>query len=391
MSYRFLVVTSNSLAFLQHIYSRRANLAALPYAEQRDELLFESFGWSDAHALAFRALGHEADTLIVNAEPLQIRWAEEHGMTALARELRWGSGASLFGKAVRPLSTLLKARRRRLFAEIFLAQVKQYQPDVLLVQLQTSLPSSAILAARAYTRLTIAQLASRFPAYADLFGVYDFIISAFPHYVRLFNDCGLHSVYLPQAFQSLFLERCRTRYKDDGAPKYDAVFIGSVSDQHLGRLQWLDELAATGLVDIFLSTDGLRYTPELPEPLRSHHHPPVYGLAMYDIYRRARLALNAHPEISGPYATIMRLYETTGAGTMLLTDERRNLSELFEPGKEVVTYSSIQDCVDKVQYYLDHEEERAAIARQGQQRTLSEHTYEQRVQQIIAWVKLWLA
>jgi len=358
---------------------------------QLDTLLFENVGWGDAYALAFRKQGHEADTLIVNAESLQIRWAEEHGMVALVRELGWLHRSTRLGKAIHPLKSLVTARRRRLLGDIFLAQVEDYRPDMLLVQLQTTLPSSTIVAARACTRVVVAQLASRFPAYTDLFGVYDLIISAFPHYVRLFNECGLRSEYLPQAFQPAFLDRSRNRYGDvQAAPEYDAVFVGSISDQHVARLQWLNELAATGRVDIWLSSDGLRRTPDLPEPLRSNHRPPVYGLAMYDVYRRARIALNAHPEIAGPYASIMRMYEVTGAGAMLLTDERQNLGELFEPGREVVTYASVKDCVDKVQYYLDHEEERAAIARQGQQRTLSEHTYEQRVQQIIEWVKPWL-
>ena len=386
MSLRVLVVTSGSPAFLDHIYQHRPEIVTLPYARQLDELLFESFGWGDAYALAFRKLGHEADTLIVNAESLQIRWAEEHGLVALVRELGWLYRSTRLGKAIHPLNSLVAARRRRLLGDIFLAQVEDYRPDMLLVQLQTTLPSSTIVAARACTRVVVAQLASRFPAYTDLFGVYDLIISAFPHYVRLFNECGLRSEYLPQAFQPAFLDRSRNRYGDVQALEYDAVFVGSISDQHVARLQWLNELAATGRVDIWLSSDGLRRTPDLPEPLCSKHRPPVYGLEMYDVYRRARIALNAHPEIAGPYASIMRMYEVTGAGAMLLTDERQNLGELFEPGREVVTYSDTADALARLQYYLEHEDERAAIAAAGRQRTLREHTYEQRVVQLLAWI-----
>ncbi len=387
MSYRALVVTSGSPAFLDHIYQHRSEIAALPYARQLDELLFESFGWGDAYSLEFRKLGHEADTLLVNAESLQVRWAEEHGMAAVARELGWLHRSLRLGKVTRPLNSLVQARRRRLLGDIFLAQVEEYRPDVLLVQLQTSLPSNTIIAARAYTKVVVAQLASRFPAYADLFGVYDLIVSAFPQYVRLFNESGLRSEYLPQAFQPTFLERCRTRYGDVEGPEYDAVFAGSVSDQHLGRLQWLNELAATGRVEIFLSTDGLRYTPSLPEPLRSRHHSPVYGLAMYDVYRRARIALNAHPEISGPYATIMRMFEIAGSGTMLLTDDRPNMPEFFLPGVEAVTFEDVNDCVDKINYYLGHDAEREEIASKGRQRTLAEHTFEQRILELLRFVE----
>jgi len=74
----------------------------------------------------------------------------------------------------------------------------------------------------------------------------------------------------------------------------------------------------------------------------------------------------------------MRLYEATGAGSCLLTDAKLNLSELFEPDVEVVTYDSADDCAVKVKYLLDHEDERRAIAEAGQRRTLRDHTFDNR-------------
>ena len=71
----------------------------------------------------------------------------------------------------------------------------------------------------------------------------------------------------------------------------------------------------------------------------------------------------------------MRLYEATGVGSLLLTDEGANLSELFEPGREVVTYADVDDLVEKARHYLAHDEERRAIASAGQARTLRDHTY----------------
>ena len=86
----------------------------------------------------------------------------------------------------------------------------------------------------------------------------------------------------------------------------------------------------------------------------------------------------------------MRLYETTGVGTLLITDYKDNLHTLFEPGKEVVAYSSAEECVERIQYYLKHDDEREAIARAGQQRTLREHTYYQRMQELVDIVRKYL-
>ncbi len=78
----------------------------------------------------------------------------------------------------------------------------------------------------------------------------------------------------------------------------------------------------------------------------------------------------------------MRLFETTGVGACLLTDWKENLSELFEPDAEVLTYRSAEECVEKVNYILEHEEERRSIAAAGQLRTLREHTFDNRAARI---------
>jgi spore maturation protein CgeB len=77
------------------------------------------------------------------------------------------------------------------------------------------------------------------------------------------------------------------------------------------------------------------------------------------------------------------LFEATGVGTLLITDWKVNLHNMFELGKEVVAYRTPEECVDLIQYYLEHDEEREAIARAGQERTLREHTYYQRMQALV--------
>ncbi|MDQ3755068.1 MAG: glycosyltransferase, partial [Acidobacteriota bacterium] len=80
-------------------------------------------------------------------------------------------------------------------------------------------------------------------------------------------------------------------------------------------------------------------------------------------------------DISPVSASNMRLFEATGVGSCLLTDWRANISTLFEPDREVVTYRNAEECIEKATYLLDHESERQQIARAGQRRTLREHTY----------------
>ena len=78
----------------------------------------------------------------------------------------------------------------------------------------------------------------------------------------------------------------------------------------------------------------------------------------------------------------MRLFEATGVGTCLLSDTRENMPDLFEVDKEVVTYSTIDEAVEKVNYLLENEDVRKEIASAGQRRTLKDHTIFNRYQQI---------
>jgi len=59
---------------------------------------------------------------------------------------------------------------------------------------------------------------------------------------------------------------------------------------------------------------------------------------------------------------------------------------MFDPGKEVVAYRTPEECAELIRYYLAHDDERQAIARAGQARTLREHTYEHRTKELIALV-----
>jgi spore maturation protein CgeB len=76
----------------------------------------------------------------------------------------------------------------------------------------------------------------------------------------------------------------------------------------------------------------------------------------------------------------MRIFEATKAGSMLLTEHCENLDEYFEIGVEIETYSSVDELREKCRYYLrdDNELKRENIARNGQLRTLSEHSIESR-------------
>lgn len=83
-----------------------------------------------------------------------------------------------------------------------------------------------------------------------------------------------------------------------------------------------------------------------------------------------------------------RNFEIPGAGGFLLTSRVESLEEYFVFGKEIEVFESTRELEDKVEYYLAHERERETIRACGHERTLREHTYEARFNELFRRIGL---
>jgi GT2 family glycosyltransferase/2-polyprenyl-3-methyl-5-hydroxy-6-metoxy-1,4-benzoquinol methylase/spore maturation protein CgeB/Tfp pilus assembly protein PilF len=84
----------------------------------------------------------------------------------------------------------------------------------------------------------------------------------------------------------------------------------------------------------------------------------------------------------------MRVFEALCSGSLLLTDRLgadSGLEDLFEDRKHLVLYDE-ENLESLVDHYLEHTEEREAIAMAGREAILEAHTYDHRVAQILETV-----
>ena len=79
----------------------------------------------------------------------------------------------------------------------------------------------------------------------------------------------------------------------------------------------------------------------------------------------------------------MRVFETMGTKTCLLTDDIPDIKDLFEDGKHLVLFSSIDEAVEKMKWLLEDDTVRNSIATTGYQEVLSKHTYKHRAEQML--------
>ena len=92
-------------------------------------------------------------------------------------------------------------------------------------------------------------------------------------------------------------------------------------------------------------------------------------------YSRSKIVFNI--SINGDLN--MRFFEALGSGALLITDRIQNgLSNLFVEGEHYVGYSSANEALEKIKFYLENDDARLKIAKAGQKLALKSHTYNNR-------------
>lgn len=111
----------------------------------------------------------------------------------------------------------------------------------------------------------------------------------------------------------------------------------------------------------------------------------VPGNSVADIFSRAKIILGTG--LVGHSSTIVTLklrdFDAPMAGALYITNYNPDLVEMFDLEREMVTYTSTHDCIEKIKHYLGNDVERETIASAGRVRASREHTWDMRVQVLL--------
>jgi spore maturation protein CgeB len=122
--------------------------------------------------------------------------------------------------------------------------------------------------------------------------------------------------------------------------------------------------------------------------------PPLRDEELIQMYSRTRISLGlsttGHTHVTGERILQVRLrdFEAPASGAFYLVEYMPELEHFYEIGREVVCYHDVDDLVEKVGYYLAHDDEREAIRRAGHARVLRDHTWQRRFE--VAFEKMGL-
>ncbi len=382
---RFQKITTIYPEFEAALRRQNPDYARLSYQQIYDLLIEQSFGWSDFFARNLRLRGYEAEEHFANCEILQRAWANENGIRFNGRQ--WVN-------------------------EIALAQIKKFQPDVLFLEDLYVSDAEFRARARAASKPTLKIIGWRAAPTDDytILKDLDLVLTCAPVFTDALKRHGIPTESMSHGFDPPILERV-----GPFTPEYDFTFIGMISlangyhrqrYAHVAKLLEATPLQVWGDIVPASTSSGANMVSRIAgratrmlnrvtkasngsapiDPIQARYpnrfHKSVFGLDNFRLLGESRISFNCHIDSAETSAGNARLFEGTGMGTCLVTDWKTNLPQLFEPDQEVVTYRTIEECIEKVNYLLAHEDERAQIAVAGQQRTLRDHTYEQRAAQL---------
>lgn len=398
---RFLRLTSAYPGYVAAFYAQNPGLAERTYDEQKACFDHDHFAWGDSLSTALAGLGYDVLDIDVGLEHMLNAWAREN----------------------------MPADHESDATKIVVERVRRFHPDVLLFDSPDHSLLKTILAFVPEIRLTFGWTGSAI-GLADLWRDLDVVLSCAPESVEEMRRRGHRAEHLNHAFDSSVVNRLQ-----EGGGEIPVSFIGSIIRRdsfHMERERILLKVSDRLPLRIFspVPSSGMRdyakvavcgglhmfnkalvfanllekaklwspalnralalaSVPRLPinRKLARLAQPGVFGLAYYQAMKSSDVSLNIHADSSPRYASNIRLFEAPGVGSCLLTDWRPNLAELFEPDRELVTYRSADECVEKAHWLLEHPKERQEIARRGQARVLQDHNFKRRAIELDAVIR----
>lgn len=113
------------------------------------------------------------------------------------------------------------------------------------------------------------------------------------------------------------------------------------------------------------------------------HHGVNYYTDMNKIFYLSKINLNITlPSIETGIP--QRVLDIMGCGGFVLTNYQPEIEELFEIGKEIEVFHTIDELIEKCNYYLTHEKERLTIAINGYKKIRTSFSYSQKLQKMIS-------
>lgn len=406
------------------LYINNPTLAGESYENQKAAIFKQHYIYTDSFSRGMRTLGHDAIEVIDDVEILQKLWAKENGVTfdiknwhndILLAQIRLIKPDIIFFQDIHSLPYSIRRDLKKIFPFIryvivhkgshgYIDQMREV--DLLLVgtpKLVKQCEEAGLhpyLMYHYFDEAVLTSLGCKFPKYQQ----YDFTFLGSSGYgfgqihasrywmlkeliEKVPIEVWLGESPYSEEHSTMNLEQISQKFRIH--IRYLLKYILSLKNlstlENLIKQKYLPQKIRNIILEILKEKQGS--LPPIP-PKRlgdlfpSRVHPPVFGLEMYRILQQSKITLHKHGDTTSDSVGALRLFQATGVGACLLTDTANNMKELFDENREIVTYSTVEECIEKMTYLLEHDNVRLEIAKAGQRRTLRDHTALNRCAQI---------
>jgi spore maturation protein CgeB len=333
------------------------------YNDQIAELIAMRYYQSDSLGNELNKIGYSAQYLIPECMPLQINWAKEYNKKLYKK---W-----TYGKVLRSVKSRLHIGNplNNFMQQILLAQLRESKPDIVFCYSGVWLDDETVTKIKEMGCILVLQwscpIMDKWKNFS--FNKFDFILSSSQNLVGHFKSIGCESFFFQQAFDA--------RDKIKTQPTRNVIFAGSLTNEHHRlRIELIEKICSRFSVDVFTQVK-----PTMPNTAKCWKGG-IAGQQMLNTYGNYKIALHIPGDEFEDDAGAKRLFEVTGVGSLLLTYNQKNISDIFNLS-QIITFTDADDCVAKIKHLITNEDERAAIAKNGNDITLTNHTFASRAEQ----------
>ncbi len=208
---------------------------------------------------------------------------------------------------------------------------------------------------------------------------YDHIFVFDTHYVEEIRKRGARSVsYLPLATNPKRYREITVSQQDREHFSYDVCFIGVPFPNRVDIFENLSEYNLGVFGDHWK-----KYFMKKGQKTPFYYKGKAAGETVNKIYLCSKIVLNIHHPHSIEGLNT-RTFDIPACGAFEVVDHIKNVERHFEVDKEIVTFKDMKELKRKIDYYLKHDDIRQAIAGEGKQRVVNDHTWEKRIADVIA-------
>lgn len=271
----------------------------------------------------------------------------------------------------------------------------QHRPDLVFALDGMELPVEQVDALRGLGIRTALWITDD-PYYTDMMSSivthYDYVFTLEANSVEYYRSLGANVHFLPFGVYPGQFRPLRSPAK----VRREVSFIGSAYWNRIRTIEPIvPELMKRGLVLSGLWWDRLPQYPQYAHQIELNRWMDPYETS--DTYNGSKIVINMHrrhddESVNQNQVNITaaspnpRTFEIGACATLQLTDVRSDIARFYTPGVEIETYASQEEMLAKVDYYLSHEQERRDIALRALARTMREHTYAHRLNQVLATI-----